>query len=266
VIDVGLISLVGSGPVEPELVTLKAVRRLANANLVLYDALVGKDVLKLAPQARRLFVGKRAGRKSVDQETIHRSMVRAARRGPRVVRLKGGDPFVLGRGEEALALAKVGVPIEVIPGVSSVIAAPVPSDIPLTHRGLSSGFVVVAEHAEESFRPVLEPLAPNSLTVVVLMGRARRTTIASLLVVRGWRAETPAAIAVAASTDETFTWIATLDGLNTLLIFYSDDGRRTSTRPPTSGLTASRALAPSPEGSPPGTRSDARPSPRGWKS
>ena len=142
------------------------------------------------------------------------------------VRLKGGDPFVLGRGEEALALAKVGVPIEVIPGVSSAIAAPVLSGIPLTHSGLSSGFVVVAAHAAESFRPVLEPLAPNSLTVFVLMGRVRRTTIASLLVVCGWRTETPAAIAVAASTDEAFTWIATLDRLNTLLVFYSNDGRR----------------------------------------
>jgi uroporphyrin-III C-methyltransferase len=188
----------------PISITLKAVRRLADANLVLYGALVGKDVLKLAPQARRLFVGKRAGRKSVDQETIHRLMVRAARRGLRVVRLKGGDPFVLGRGgAEALALAKVGVPFDVIPGVSSAIAAPVLSGIPLTHRGLSSGFVVVAEHAEKSFRPVLEPLAPNSLTVVVLMGRARRrTSIASLLVARGWRTETPAAIAVAGSTDK----------------------------------------------------------------
>jgi uroporphyrin-III C-methyltransferase len=220
VIDVGR-------PGDPDLITLKAVRRLADANLVLYGALVGKDVLKLAPRARRLFVGKRAGRKSVDQETIHRLMVRAARRGLRVVRLKGGDPFVLGRGgEEALALAKVGVPFDVIPGVSSAIAAPVLSGIPLTHRGLSSGFVVVAEHAEESFRPVLEPLAPNSLTVVILMGRARRTTIASLLVARGWRTETPAAIAVAGSTDKAFTWIGTLDRLNTLLVFYSNDGRR----------------------------------------
>lgn len=209
-----MVSLVGAGPGDPELLTLKAARRLAEAQLILYDALVSADVLKLAPHARRFFVGKRAGRKSVDQETIHRLMIRAARRGLRIVRLKGGDPFVLGRGgEEILALARSGIPFEVIPGVSSAIAAPALSGIPVTHRGLSSGFVVLSGHAEESYRPILKPLAPNSLTVVILMGLAQRTAIASLLVARGWRPETPVAIAFAASTDKAFTWTGTLDRL-----------------------------------------------------
>ncbi len=214
---IAIVSLIGAGPGDPELPTLKAARRLAEADLVLFDALVSPEVLQLAPSARRVFVGKRARRKAIDQETIHRLMIEAARRGERVVRLKGGDPFVLGRGgEEALALAQAGVPFEVVPGVSSAIAAPALSGIPVTHRGLSSGFLVIAGHAEESYRPVLESLAPNSLTVVVLMGLAQRTAIASLLVERGWRPETPAAIAFAASTDRAFTWTGTLDGLRSI--------------------------------------------------
>ena len=107
-------------------------------------------------------------------------MVRAARRGRRVVRLKGGDPFVFGRGgEEALALAAAGIPFEVVPGVSSAIAAAALSGIPVTHRGLSTGFVVVSGHAEEAYRPVLESLAPHSATVVVMMGVGRAGDIAS---------------------------------------------------------------------------------------
>src|SRR5439155_18749684 len=121
----GLVSLVGAGPGDPDLLTRKAARRLAEADLVLYDALVDPAVLELAGQARRFYVGKRAGRPHVGQEQIHRIMIRAARRGARVVRLKGGDPFVFGPGgEEALALVAAGVPFEVVPGFSSSLAAP----------------------------------------------------------------------------------------------------------------------------------------------
>ena len=145
--------------------------RLAEADLVLYDALVDPEALALAPRAQRIFVGKRAGRPPVSQEFIIRLLVRAARRGRRVVRLKGGDPFVFGRGgEEALALPAAGVPFEVVPGVSSAIAAPALAGIPVTHRGIATGFVVVSGHAEEAYRPMLESARPNSATLVVLMG------------------------------------------------------------------------------------------------
>src|SRR5262245_41109053 len=155
----GFVSLVGAGPGDPELLTVKAARRLAEADLVLYDALIAEDALDLAPGAQRVPVGKRAGRSSVEQEGINTLMVRAARRGQRVVRLKCGDPFVLGRGgEEALALARAGIPFEVIPGLTTAVAAPALSGIPVTHRGLASGLAVVSGHAESAYRPILESL------------------------------------------------------------------------------------------------------------
>ena len=154
-------SLVGAGPGDPDLLTRKAADRLADADLVLYDALVDPATLALAPSAQRVFVGKRASRPQVRQEFIHWLMIRAARAGKKVVRLKGGDPFVFGRGgEEGLALAAAGIPFEVVPGVSSAIAAAALAGIPVTHRGMSSGFVVVSGHAEDAYRPILESLAP----------------------------------------------------------------------------------------------------------
>ena len=211
---IGRVSLVGAGPGDPDLLTRKAARRLAQADLVLYDALVAPETLELAGKARRFYVGKRAGRPCIAQETINRLLIRAARRGARVVRLKGGDPFVLGRGgEEALALAAAGIPFEVVPGVSSAFAAPALAGIPVTHRGLSSGSAVVSGHAESAWRKVLESLAPGSLTLVVLMGLAQRRAVASLLLARGWPARTPAAIVWAASRPESFTWRGTLAGL-----------------------------------------------------
>jgi uroporphyrin-III C-methyltransferase / precorrin-2 dehydrogenase / sirohydrochlorin ferrochelatase len=210
----GLVSLVGAGPGDPDLLTRKAARRLAEADLVLYDALIDPAMLDLAGQARRFYVGKRAGRHHVTQEQIHRILIREAQAGARVVRLKGGDPFVFGRGgEEALALREAGVPFEVIPGVSSAVAAPALAGIPVTHRGLSSGFAVVAGHDESAWRPALESLAPNSLTVVVMMGLVGRVAIASSLIAHGWSAETPAAIVFSASRAGTSTWRGTLQDL-----------------------------------------------------
>lgn len=210
----GFVSLVGAGPGDPELLTVKAARRLARADLVLYDALVSPEMLDLAPCARRFPVGKRAGRPSVAQETIHRLMIRAAARGRRVVRLKGGDPFVLGRGgEEALALAAAGVPFEIVPGLTTAVAAPALSGIPVTHRGLASGFAVVSGHAEVAYRPVLEGLAPNTLTLVILMGLRARGGLSRLLMARGWAGATPAAACVAAGTPRARTWFGTLETL-----------------------------------------------------
>ena len=210
----GFVSLVGAGPGDPGLLTVRAARRLEAADLVLYDALVPPEVLAAAPRAQRFRVGKRAGRKTVDQETIHRLLIRGARRGKRVVRLKCGDPFVLGRGgEEALALRAAGVPFEVVPGVTSVVAAPQAAGIPITHRGLASGFVAVSGHADESFRPIVEALAPNGVTVVVLMGLRARARVAATLLEAGWRRDTPACIVLAASRPEMQQWVGRLDRL-----------------------------------------------------
>jgi uroporphyrin-III C-methyltransferase/precorrin-2 dehydrogenase/sirohydrochlorin ferrochelatase len=208
------VSLVGAGPGDPELWTVGAVRRLREADLVLYDALVDARALREATRAPCLCVGKRAGRASVRQETINRLMIAAARRGRRVVRLKGGDPFVFGRGgEEALALRAAGVPFEVVPGVSSAIAAPALAGIPVTHRGLSSGVLVVAGHAPEAFEAAIGAVVPNQLTLVVMMGLRERATTAAMLVARGWRPATPAAIVSGASTADTATWTGTLSCL-----------------------------------------------------
>jgi uroporphyrin-III C-methyltransferase / precorrin-2 dehydrogenase / sirohydrochlorin ferrochelatase len=210
----GFVSLVGAGPGDPELLTLRAVARLRDADLVLYDALAGREALRLAPRARWFYVGKRARRRSIAQESIERLMIRAAQRGERVVRLKCGDPFVLGRGgEEALALARAGIAYEVVPGVSSAVAAPALAGIPVTHRGISAGFAVVSGHAESAYGPLLSSLAPSSATVVVLMGLANRDAIAALLLSSGWPRSTPAAIVLDASHESSASWTGTLAAL-----------------------------------------------------
>jgi uroporphyrin-III C-methyltransferase / precorrin-2 dehydrogenase / sirohydrochlorin ferrochelatase len=212
----GIVSLVGAGPGDPELLTVRAVDRLRRADLVLYDALTPEVLLELAPNAKRFYVGKRAERHSIDQEGIHRLMIRAAQRGERVVRLKCGDPFVLGRGgEEALALEAAGIAYEVVPGLSSAIAAPALAGIPVTHRGLATGFAVVSGHASSAYGPALDSIAPGSLTLVVLMGLRTRGEIAERLIARGWAAETPAAIVLGASHDGTGRWLGTIGTLAT---------------------------------------------------
>ena len=207
----GFVSLVGAGPGDPELLTLRAVNRLRDADLVLYDALVEQELLELAPNAKRFYVGKRAGRHSIDQDGIHALMIRAAKRGERVVRLKCGDPYVLGRGgEEALALEAAGIAYEVVPGLSSAIAAPALAGIPVTHRGLAAGFAVLSGHAESAFGPAIDSLAPGALTVVILMGLRTRKGLAQRLLARGWSAETPAAIVLGASHEGTARWLGTV--------------------------------------------------------
>jgi uroporphyrin-III C-methyltransferase/precorrin-2 dehydrogenase/sirohydrochlorin ferrochelatase len=207
----GFVSLVGAGPGDPDLLTVKAIRRLEEADLVLYDALVSGEVLRHARRAHCFFVGKRAGRPSVKQETLSRMLVQAARHGKRVVRLKAGDPFVFGRGgEEVLALAEAGIPHEVIPGISAALAAPALAGIPVTHRGLASGFTVVSGHSEEAYRPVLMAVRPETTTLVVLMGLGTRARLVEQLLAVGWSGTTPAAVMLAASTPRAHTWVGTL--------------------------------------------------------
>lgn len=202
----GLVSLVGAGPGDADLLTRRAVDRLARADVVFHDALLDPAVLELAaPGARLVCVGKRAGRPGTAQAVIHELLVRAARQGERVVRLKCGDPFVLGRGgEEALALRAAGVPFEIVPGLTSSVAGPAAAGIPVTHRGLASGFVVVSGHTHDARAPILESLAPHTATVVVLMGVGARAEVARMLLARGWRRATPVALVLGAhQPDET---------------------------------------------------------------
>ena len=197
---VGHVSLVGAGPGDPGLLTRKAIVRLRAADLVLYDALIDDRILRYARRAQRFFVGKRAGRHAMAQAAIHTLMIRAARRGKHVVRLKGGDPFVFGRGgEEALALQHAGISYDVVPGISSAIAAPAAAGIPVTHRGVASAFLVVSGHETEAFTLAIAQLQPNGVTVVVLMGLGRSAAIACELIDRGWSRGTPAAIVTDAS-------------------------------------------------------------------
>jgi uroporphyrin-III C-methyltransferase/precorrin-2 dehydrogenase/sirohydrochlorin ferrochelatase len=222
----GFVSLVGAGPGDPELLTQKALRCLGEADLVLFDALVGEQVLALAPKARRFDVGKRSARRgatrgSTAQDTIHRLMIRAARRGQRVVRLKGGDPFIFGRGgEEALALAQAGVSFEVVPGVSAALAAPALAGVPLTHRGLAAAFLVLSGHDEALWERVLAATVPQAVTLVVLMGIATRARLKDFLLRRGWAPSTPAVASFGASTESASRWVGTLESLETV----PDDG------------------------------------------
>jgi uroporphyrin-III C-methyltransferase len=210
----GHVSLVGAGPGDPGLLTRTAVARLRAADFVLYDALVDERILRYARRAQRFYVGKRAGRHAMTQTAIQALMIRAARRGRTVVRLKGGDPFVFGRGgEEALALQRAGIPYDVVPGISSAIAAPAAAGIPVTHRGLASAFLVVSAHEEEAFASAVAQLQPNGLTLVVMMGMGRSSAVAWRLIDRGWSRGTPVAVIVDATRPEQQVWRGTLDQL-----------------------------------------------------
>jgi uroporphyrin-III C-methyltransferase/precorrin-2 dehydrogenase/sirohydrochlorin ferrochelatase len=210
----GHVSIVGAGPGDPGLLTRKAAARLRRADLVLYDALVDLRVLRIARRAQRFFVGKRAGRHALSQIEIHAMMIRAARKGRRVVRLKGGDPFVFGRGgEEAQALQVAGVPFDVIPGVTSAFAVPGLAGIPVTYRGLSSAVLVASGHDEQVLGDTIGALPPNDVTLVVLMGYGRRVSIASQLIGRGWARDTPAAVVADGSLEQQQAWRGTLEGM-----------------------------------------------------
>jgi uroporphyrin-III C-methyltransferase/precorrin-2 dehydrogenase/sirohydrochlorin ferrochelatase len=141
-------------------------------------------------------------------------MIRAARRGRRVVRLKGGDPFVFGRGgEEVQALQAAGVAFEIVPGVTSAVAAPALAGIPVTHRGLASAFLVVSGHDETLFARLVGEIAPEHVTLVVLMGRGRRAALAGVLLDRGWASDTPAAVIADASRYGQQVWRGTVADL-----------------------------------------------------
>jgi uroporphyrin-III C-methyltransferase len=198
----GHIALVGAGPGDPELLTVRAARLLAEADVIVHDALVGDGVLALAsPTAELIDVGKRPGR-GVAQDLINVLLVGLAADGKRVVRLKGGDPFVFGRGgEEAQALARAGIACEIVPGITSAIAAPAAAGVPVTYRGMAASFTVVTGHRQHGETPVnWAALAQAGGTIVVLMGVAQRGEIAAALLAGGMPADTPVAAIHRATT------------------------------------------------------------------
>jgi len=197
------VALVGAGPGDPELLTVRAARLLARAEVVVHDALVGAGVLDLIPTtAERIDVGKRPGRPT-PQDMISTLLVELGRQGTRVVRLKGGDPFVFGRGgEEAAALVAAGIDFEVVPGISSSVAAPAAAGIPVTHRGVSAAVTVVTGHRREGEPDVdWRSLARVGGTIVILMGVSQRERIAAELLAGGLAADTPVAAIESATTD-----------------------------------------------------------------
>jgi uroporphyrin-III C-methyltransferase len=214
------VALVGAGPGDPELLTVRAARLLADADVVVHDALVGDSVLALcSPQAELIDVGKRPGR-PVPQELISALLVQLGRSGRRIVRLKGGDPFVFGRGgEEAIALSDADVPFEVVPGISSALAAPAAAGIPVTHRGVSAAVTVVTGH-RRSGEPAVDwrSLARVGGTIVVLMGVSERDRIAAALIDGGMDGATPVAAIHAATTGDERIARCRLDELGTTAV------------------------------------------------
>lgn len=190
------VHLVGAGPGDPDLLTVRAARLIAAADVIVHDRLADPTILHLArPDADLIDVGKRPGRPT-PQENINALLVHLGAQGLEVVRLKGGDPFVFGRGgEEAQALLDASVPFTVVPGISSAIAAPAAAGIPVTHRGVSASFTVVTGHRERGGSSSIdwEALARVGDTIVVLMGVAERGVIAARLMAGGLSPETPVA-------------------------------------------------------------------------
>lgn len=195
----GTVYLVGAGPGDPGLLTLRGLALLRKADVVIYDRLVNPVLLDEAPaRALRIFAGKRAGTHNLPQEQINALMIVHARRGRSVVRLKGGDPCVFGRGgEEAEALAEAGIPFEIVPGVSAAAAAPAYAGIPLTHRDFSSSFAVITGHeggCKEKQAVDWGRLARSVDTLVVLMGVRTLPRIVAGLLAHGRSPETPVAL------------------------------------------------------------------------
>jgi uroporphyrinogen III methyltransferase/synthase len=210
--------LVGAGPGDPGLLTLRAAEVLESTEVLLYDALAGDEVVAMAPAAcERIYVGKRAGEHAMPQGEIERLMIAKAQAGCRVARLKGGDPFVFGRGgEEAQALVAAGVPFEIVPGVSSLYAAPAYAGIPITHREYAASFTVATGH-EDPGKAVSSldwaKLADPARTLVLLMATANLREIASELIAHGLAPTTPVAVVQDGTRPSQRTVLGRLDSI-----------------------------------------------------
>ena len=217
----GTVAIVGAGPGDPELLTVKARKRIDAADVILHDSLVGDGIVESLPEtARREHVGKRPGGERTSQSEINRRMVEAARRGERVVRLKGGDPTVFGRGgEEAEYLAANDVPFEIVPGISSVLAGPQAAGIPLTHRDHASSLTVVTGHEDPTKEDsaldweALARTVSSGGTLVILMGVGRLPDNVNTLQEHGVDGDVPVAMIERATLPGEFAVTDTLDGI-----------------------------------------------------
>lgn len=244
----GTVWLVGAGPGDPELISRKAERLLAIADIVFYDALVGEEILELAPQAELVGVGKRSGRHSKDQSTIDDLIVTAALAGRRVLRLKGGDPSVFGRSaEELAACAAHGVPVRICPGITAASAAASSGLASLTLRGSARQLTFLTAHAREGEQLVhdWESLAKDEGTLAIYMGRAAAPVIARELIAAGRNPATPVMVAVNVSLPSERLLRGRLDALAFLVRTIGQDdptvlliGKAITVQPAPSRLTA----------------------------
>ncbi|MGC9952761.1 MAG: uroporphyrinogen-III C-methyltransferase [Rhizomicrobium sp.] len=215
--DKGWVWLAGAGPGDPGLITALGLHAIANADVILYDALVNEALLKLArPGAELVYAGKRAGKRSCKQSDISRTLVSLARKNKRVLRLKGGDPFVFGRGaEEALTLARAGVPFRIVPGITAGIGGLAYAGIPLTHRDTNHVVTFLTGHGADGRLPKLDwaAIARGSPTIVLYMARKYAGEIAAKLIAAGRDANEPAAIVSNASFADQEVRVTTLKDL-----------------------------------------------------
>ena len=217
----GMVSLVGAGPGDPDLLTIKALRAIESASVVVYDRLVADAIVNLIPpNAKRIFAGKSCKKKAMTQDEINQLLVELGRKGERVVRLKGGDPLLFGRGgEEALELAKYGVEFEIIPGITSAQGCAAYAGIPLTHRGMATGVRFITGHrtaAEDAEMPLelnWASLADPETTLVIYMGLANLEVITQQLMKHGLDKNTPAAAIQQGTTQAQHTLTAGLSDI-----------------------------------------------------
>ncbi|MBP2562983.1 uroporphyrin-III C-methyltransferase [Neorhizobium galegae] len=212
VFEPGHVWLAGAGPGHPRYLTLEVADAIGKADMIVHDALVSEGVLSLAKTAELIFVGKRGGKPSVAQDDITGLLIELARKGRRVLRLKGGDPFVFGRGgEEAEALAKENIPFRILPGMTSALAALASANIPATMRGMSRAITLATGHAAGSPGDLdWKALAKTGEPIVVYMGVSTISTIARLLIEGGLSPDTPVAVLMAATTPDERSLTATL--------------------------------------------------------
>jgi uroporphyrin-III C-methyltransferase len=213
--------LVGAGPGDPELLTLKAVRALGEAEVVLIDDLVNHALLEHCPRARVVHVGKRGGCRSTPQDFIHRLMLRYSRQGKCVVRLKGGDPCIFGRGgEEAQWLRARGVAVELVNGITAGLAGATRCDIPLTLRGVARGVTLVTAHTQDDSSLNWQALAQSGTTLVIYMGVAKLADIREQLLKGGLAAKTPVAMIENASLPEQRECRCTLEAMHDAALHF----------------------------------------------
>ncbi|WP_317932606.1 uroporphyrinogen-III C-methyltransferase [Halioxenophilus sp. WMMB6] len=221
----GTVTIVGAGPGDPDLLTVKAVRTITNADVILYDALVSEEIQTYFPaSADCIYVGKRKGRHAIPQQQINQMLVDQAQMGLNVCRLKGGDPFVFGRGgEEALAVRAAGIEVQIVPGISAANGCAAYAGIPLTHRGLTQGCTFVTAHTRAESGVEIDSsvnwasLASSGNTLVFYMGLSRVDTIQNQLQKHGLSGATPVAIIERGCTEQQRVHVAQLANLEALV-------------------------------------------------